>query len=74
MLFIVRILEIFYVDKTLGPYVVMIGRMVSSTNRSIDVLRKIDFFQLWQYLYSTLTAKQMHFSDKDIFLTIIIPR
>ena len=29
MLFILRILEIFYVDKTLGPFVVMIGRMVS---------------------------------------------
>ena len=28
MFFIVRILEIFYVDRTLGPYVVMIGRMV----------------------------------------------
>ena len=33
MLFIVRILEIFYVDKTLGPYVVMIGRMVSYAAR-----------------------------------------
>ena len=31
MLFILRILEIFYVDKTLGPYVVMIGRMVNFT-------------------------------------------
>lgn len=29
MLFITRILEIFYVSKTLGPYVVMIGRMVN---------------------------------------------
>ena len=28
MLFIMRVLELFYVDKTLGPYVVMIGRMV----------------------------------------------
>ena len=28
MLFIVRILEMFFVDRTLGPYVVMIGRMV----------------------------------------------
>ena len=28
MFFILRILEIFYVDRTLGPYVVMIGRMV----------------------------------------------
>ena len=29
MLFIVRVLEVFLVDKTLGPYVVMISRMVS---------------------------------------------
>lgn len=29
MLFILRILEMFYVRKTLGPYVVMIGRMVN---------------------------------------------
>ena len=29
MFFILRILEIFYVDKTLGPYIVMIGRMVN---------------------------------------------
>ena len=28
MLFIMRVLELFYVDKTLGPYVVMMGRMV----------------------------------------------
>ena len=28
MLFIERILEMFFVDRTLGPYVVMIGRMV----------------------------------------------
>lgn len=35
MLFIIRILEIFYLDKTLGPIVVMIGRMVSSAARSI---------------------------------------
>ena len=28
MLFIVRVLEVFIVDKTLGPYVVMIVRMV----------------------------------------------
>ena len=28
--FIVRILEVFLVDKDLGPYVVMIGRMVSN--------------------------------------------
>ena len=33
MLFIVRILEMFYVDKTLGPYVVMSGRMVSYAAR-----------------------------------------
>ena len=31
MLFILRISEIFYVDKTLGPYVVMTGRMVNFT-------------------------------------------
>ena len=31
MLFILRILEIFYVDKTLRPYVVMIGQMVNFT-------------------------------------------
>ena len=35
MVFILRILEIFYVDRTLGPYVVMIGRMVNSINTSI---------------------------------------
>ena len=29
MLFIVRVLEVFLVDKTLGPYVVRISRMVS---------------------------------------------
>ena len=29
MLFIMRVFELFYVDKTLGPYVVMMGRMVS---------------------------------------------
>ena len=29
MLFILRILEMFYVSKKLGPYVVMIGRMVN---------------------------------------------
>ena len=46
MLFIVRILEIFYVDKTLGPYVVMIGKMVSSANRKIDLLSKTDFLLL----------------------------
>ena len=28
MLFIVRVLEVFLVDKTLGPYVVMISRML----------------------------------------------
>lgn len=44
MLFIVRILEIFYVDRTLGPYVVMIGKMVSSPNISIHLLSKIDIF------------------------------
>ena len=44
MLFIVRILEIFYVDRTLGPYVVMIGKMVSSPNISIYLLSKIDIF------------------------------
>ena len=42
MLFIVRILEIFYVDRTLGPYVVMIGKMVSSANISTYLLSKID--------------------------------
>ena len=31
MLFILRILEIFYVDRTFVPYVVMIGRMVNFT-------------------------------------------
>ena len=46
MLFIVRILEVFYVDKTLGPYVVMIGRMVSSSNGSIDLLSKINILYL----------------------------
>ena len=30
MFFIVRILEVFLVDEDLGPYVVMIGRMVSN--------------------------------------------
>ena len=35
MVFILRILEIFYVDRTLGPYVVMIGRMVNSINTGI---------------------------------------
>ena len=35
MVFILRILEIFYVDRTLGPYVVMIGRMVNSVNTGI---------------------------------------
>ena len=30
MFFIVRILEVFLVDKDLGPYVVMIGKMVSN--------------------------------------------
>ena len=30
MFFIVRVLEVFLVDKTLGPYVVMIVRMVSN--------------------------------------------
>ena len=44
MLFIVRILEFFYVDRTLGPYVVMIGKMVSSANISIYLLSKIDIF------------------------------
>ena len=28
MLFIMQVLELFYVDKTLGPYVVMMERMV----------------------------------------------
>ena len=49
MLFIVRILEIFYVDKTLGPYVVMIGRMVSSAT--------ISFHLLLQYLMLIYAAK-----------------
>ena len=35
MLFMIRILEIFYLDKTLGPIAVMIGRMVSSATWSI---------------------------------------
>ena len=30
MLFIMRILELFYFNKTLGPYIVMIGRMVNN--------------------------------------------
>ena len=38
MLFILRILEIFYVDKTLGPYVVMIGRMVYFTTITVFYL------------------------------------
>ena len=34
MFFIVRILETFLVDEDLGPYVVMIGRMVSNRSTS----------------------------------------
>lgn len=30
MFFIVRVLEVFLVDKTLGPYVVMMVKMVSN--------------------------------------------
>ena len=41
MLFIVRILEMFYVDKKLGPYVVMIGRMVSYAARVIYLQQKL---------------------------------
>lgn len=37
MFFILRILEIFYVDKTLGPYIVMIGRMVNIIVKIIDL-------------------------------------
>ena len=53
MLFIVRILEIFYVDKTLGPYVVMIGKMVSSGNRSIDLLKEKDFLTVTIFILNS---------------------
>ena len=50
MLFITRILEIFYVSKTLGPYVVMIGRMV---NMLIPEEKKnYHFFTLYYFLFA----------------------
>ena len=43
MFFIIRILEIFNVHPKLGPYVVMIGRMV---NAKTSMLFRF-FFQFW---------------------------
>ena len=44
MLFVLRILEIFYVDKTLGPYVVMTGQMVNFTATQKMKFSIMDFF------------------------------
>lgn len=76
MLFIMRVFELFYVDKTLGPYVVMMGKMVSvffyfyawEPNKFIHVL----LYRLIQYGFCyTLLHCRRYFVIPKNFLSFL---
>ena len=56
MFFIVRILETFLVDEDIGPYVVMIGRMVSNKITSESTYQILVHFKPILYFSSNLPS------------------
>lgn len=56
MFFIVRILETFLVDEDIGPYVVMIGRMVSNKITSESTYQILIHFKPMLYFSSKLPS------------------